>query len=365
MNSSKKKTNLPFVFLTLNRIRSRIEKGLKTGKPGWKIPWFIYRTGARVKNGLNIYRWFNLYRYGTYGRRVGLEACSMCQLKCPLCPTGKGINRKGAVGWGYLKAEHFKKFIDANPWIKQIELSNYGEVFLNPGIKDIFEYAYQKDVLLAIGNGANFNTVSDDVIESLVKYKVRNMTVSLDGAGSETYQMYRKGGDFHRVIENIETLNHFKRKYRSEFPRLAWQFVIFGHNEHEIAKAREKAAALGMTFTPSFNWDSSFSPIKDKAFVKKETGLGVSSRDEFKEKYRVDLNAKCRQLWRSPQINWDGKLLGCCINKWGDFGNVFESGLRACLKSEKYNYAKKMLLGKVPAREDIPCTRCGIYNIQE
>jgi len=66
----------------------------------------------------------------------------------------------------------------------------------------------------------------------------------------------------------------------------------------------------------------------------------------------------CYQLWDSPQINWDGKLLGCCVNRKKDFGNVFEEGLENCLKSEKYIYAKNMLKGKVRPREDIPCFDC-------
>lgn len=38
----------------------------------------------------------------------------------------------------------------------------------------------------------------------------------------------------------------------------------------------------------------------------------------------------------NPQINWDGKLLGCCLNFWGDFGgNAFEQGLERILTSEK------------------------------
>jgi Iron-sulfur cluster-binding domain len=54
----------------------------------------------------------------------------------------------------------------------------------------------------------------------------------------------------------------------------------------------------------------------------------------------------CQDMWLSPQISWDGKMLGCCVNVWGDYGNVFESSLDECLTSEKYRYAQKMLLVK-------------------
>jgi hypothetical protein len=70
----------------------------------------------------------------------------------------------------------------------------------------------------------------------------------------------------------------------------------------------------------------------------------------------------CHGLWDDPQINWDGKVLGCCRNFWGDFGgNAFTDGLVESLNSERMNYAKEMLLGQQPARSDIPCTTCNIY----
>ena len=66
----------------------------------------------------------------------------------------------------------------------------------------------------------------------------------------------------------------------------------------------------------------------------------------------------CNSLWFLPQINWDGKLLGCCVNIYSDFGNVFESGLEKCLGSEAYTYAQKMLLGLAKTRDDIACSKC-------
>jgi len=69
------------------------------------------------------------------------------------------------------------------------------------------------------------------------------------------------------------------------------------------------------------------------------------------------------QLWKHPQINWDGKVLGCCRNFWGDFGgNAFRDGLTPSLNHEKMSYARDMLEGKKPARPDIPCTTCELYT---
>jgi MoaA/NifB/PqqE/SkfB family radical SAM enzyme len=197
-----------------------------------------------------------------------------------------------------------------------------------------------------------------------VKFQIRDLSVSIDGASAETYKIYRVGGDFDKVISNIKKLNQFKEKYNSEFPRLQWQFIVFGHNEHEIALARELAASLNMHFFAKLSldhWDAPpFSPVQNLEHVRKE--LGVASREEFRLKHKQEYMVPCFQFWTSPQINWDGKLLGCCDNVFGDFGNALESDLSELLQGERFVYAKKMLLEQAQPRHDIPCTSCPIYK---
>jgi MoaA/NifB/PqqE/SkfB family radical SAM enzyme len=228
---------------------------------------------------------------------------------------------------------------------------------------DILKYAHRKNVAISIRNGANLNNVKEKTLEALVKYKVRHLTCSVDGASPETYRTYRVRGDFDVVIRNIKTINAFKREFRSKLPYLTWQFVVFGHNEHEIPIARALAHDLGMYFSTKITWDAKFSPIRNKEFVRTQTGEQAITRDEFEKKngnkYQSDL---CHQLWNDVQINWNGKILGCCRNFWGDFGgNAFTDGLTESVNNEKMIYARKMLTGKVSPRDDIPCTTCDMY----
>ena len=301
-------------------------------------------------------------------RFVRLDASTVCQLKCPSCPTAMGKTGKN-LGSGYLKFKDFKEFIDRNKEVSHIELSNWGEAFLNKDLVKILAYAYRHNVCIHIGNGVNLNHLREDVAEALVKYKVRRITCSIDGASQETYVQYRVKGDFNRVIENIKVINRWKAKHRSLYPQLKWQFIVFGHNEHEIAKARDMAASLGMSFYPKLSWGDlyglpDFSPVKDKELVGKETGLGAASRKDFMAKYGQDYTERacCQELWTAPQINYDGRMLGCPINYWEDYGNVFEKGLDVCLKSEKMQYARDMLMGKREPVEGVPCTTCKVYH---
>jgi len=264
--------------------------------------------------------------------------------------------RNNDCGSGILKFENFKFLLDNNPAIRQVELSNWGEVFLNKDLSRILEYAHTARVKVTISNGANLNHASEKALEALVRTQVEEVVVALDGATDETYQKYRVRGRIDRVLNNIDTINAFKRKYDSQKPRLVWQYILFGHNEHEIGAARLLSKNLDMTFAPKLNALPDYSPVVNVEEVMAETGLQAG-------RVQPDWGtAICNQLWRSPQINWDGKILGCCHNTWQDFGgNAFADTLDECLNSVRLVYARKMVAGKVPQREDIPCTRCEFY----
>jgi MoaA/NifB/PqqE/SkfB family radical SAM enzyme len=302
-------------------------------------------------------------------KKICLDASTLCTLKCPLCPTASGETGK-KLGRDFLRFSTFKEIVDKNPQVYSIELSNWGEVFLNKELTKIIEYAYMHNIALSAGNGANMNNPDEDLLEVLVKYKFRKITCAIDGASQETYPIYRVNGDFSRVIENIKTINRFKDQYNSFFPILHWRFIIFGHNAHEVGKAREMAKKLNMTFSTKLSWGDlyrkSFLPVENADLIRQESGLGVASREEFREKYgREYISNCCIAFWTSPYINYDGRLFGCSVNYLDDYGNILEDGLNECINSEKANYAREMLMGKQEEKDGIPCSNCKFYKWQK
>ncbi|MGL5033425.1 MAG: radical SAM/SPASM domain-containing protein [Microcystaceae cyanobacterium] len=297
---------------------------------------------------------------------IRLDLSTHCQLKCPSCPTAQG-KIKEQLGSGFVSFDNFKKVIANNPEILYIELSNWGEVLLNPELPEMLAYAYENNVNITISNGANLNTAKPESLEALVKYQVRQITCSIDGASQATYAQYRIGGNFDRVIDNIKTINHYKTIYKTNFPILLWQFVPFGHNEHEISQAKQMAKELNMEFYVKLSWDEKISPLKEPEKIRSEVQSRVTSQSEYLNKNKKDYMNQyfCKQMFQSPQINWDGRILGCCINSWGDYGNAFEQPLVKALNNPKIRYARQMLLGKAPAKSDIPCTTCYVYQTMQ
>jgi MoaA/NifB/PqqE/SkfB family radical SAM enzyme len=305
-----------------------------------------------------------ILKYLSLGDSIKIAVSSLCQLNCPVCQTWQ-LREK--VGSGYLKFKDFKKFVGQYPNFKNIEIAGLGEIFLNPELDSIIEYAYEKKINLTAFIGVNLNNVSEKTLEHMVKYRFKHLTVSIDGVSNSTYQIYRKGGNLTRVIDNIKKINHYKSKYKTAYPEMTWQFIVFGHNEHELPAARKMAKDLKMGFDPVFNSEPAYSPVKDKEFVKAQ--MGFKSMQEWQDRQKNSWPkyslAVCNQLLINHQINWDGRLLVCSCNLTPFAVNVFESGLEKALENEQHIYAKKMLLGKVKGREDVPCSACGVYKFRE
>jgi len=291
-----------------------------------------------------------------------IEANASCQLRCPTCPT-TGSGYPPLVGSGYLRLDDLRNIIEGTPRIRTVSFDNRGELFLNKDLLGIMEYCAFKKVTMMADGGANLNHVGEGVLEGLVKYRFRSLACAIDGATPETYRLYRRGGDFDNVIDHIRQINRFKAQYDSPYPELSWQYVVFGHNEHELPLAKKMAKELNMSFRPKMSWDSEYSPVRDKKFVMAETGWPAVTREEFEQMTGANyVRDVCLALWESPRINWDGKVLGCCWNSWQDFGgNAFQDGFVNVVNSANMNLAREMLLGKRGPSEEVPCSRCEMY----
>ncbi len=300
----------------------------------------------------SIYR--KIYKLPKMAR---IEACSLCQLNCRDCYM-RANDPRVVIGKGFLTLENFKKFIKLNPYIEYVELSLSGEIFLNPELTDIIKYSYEKGINLTAVNGVNFNTVSEEQIEALVKYQFMGITFSIDGTSSKSYEIYRRNGNFNQLISNIKKLNYYKEKYNSIYPLLEWQYILFKHNTNEIENIKSLGEELkieNIFFKEPWNGEVLISELdpKNKAIIENIT----ENNKEYKE---LDNNTNiCHQIYISPQINWNGEMLGCCCSIHNTIGiNAFKYSLKKCINSKKMKYIKKVITGKKEADSSIFCHHC-------
>jgi MoaA/NifB/PqqE/SkfB family radical SAM enzyme len=118
-----------------------------------------------------------------------------------------------------------------------------GESTLHTKIWDALQYSQFLGMQNSIAtNGINFNK---ETIEIAVK-TCRWIGVSVDASNKETYQIGRKGDYFDKVIENLKTMVEISNYNSSNICDIAFKFLIFSYNQHEIYDACKLAKKIGV-----------------------------------------------------------------------------------------------------------------------
>ncbi|MHC4267827.1 MAG: radical SAM protein [Planctomycetota bacterium] len=292
-----------------------------------------------------------------------IDSGNICQLKCPLCPTGVGRPTREKC---FMKFENFKKIVDeAGSYLCEIDLYNWGEPFLNKDIFRMIEYAKKAGIKVSISS--HLNTLKEEWIHSIIRSKLDHLIVSLDGASRESYQKYRIGGNYDVVISNMKKLINLKKKYKSKYPRVTWQYLVMRQNEEEVDKSRQKAAEIGvddLDLRP-MRCDMGKEPfLNDKEKVESITEWLPREKKYSRYNYETEKKnnhlSRCLFLTTTMVINANGSVSPCCgvyDEKW-DFGNVFEDGVFHVWNNMKYQEARKTVLSKHTSNKDLICAYC-------
>lgn len=126
--------------------------------------------------------------------------------------------------------EMFKKIVDEiAEYCVRLNITNYGEPLLNKDKYEMIYYAKQKRLRLITGTNAHYMDDDRD-LRCLIMSGPDEMYVSLDGANQETYEIYRRKGDFARVVRNMRRLNEMKRNMQVLHPLVDLQFLVRKQN---------------------------------------------------------------------------------------------------------------------------------------
>jgi MoaA/NifB/PqqE/SkfB family radical SAM enzyme len=273
-----------------------------------------------------------------------IETTNHCNLHCPLCYAGrKKHDFEGARGFGTMSLEDFKDIIgQLGTYLFRADLYGYGEPLMDPHLFDRIAHLTASRVGSAIAS--NFLLSDRKTAGELIRTGLEHLIISMDGTDQKSYETYKVGGDFARVIENIRIMQEEKKRQGSALPLLDWQFVIMRHNEAQIPKARAMAAELGIAIR--------FKPLGSGG-EKKETFLrwvpendprfkGTSARAGAAER-------RCSLLYRTTFINWDRNVSPCCNYFTGDcrfdFGSLAREPFSAIWNNPIYQAARR---GKAP-----------------
>lgn len=315
-----------------------------------------------------------------------LDVNGFCDLQCIMCPQGRDSNDPGYQR-GRMDFELWKSIIDelcAGHGIRANAVLPFwnGEGMLNPQFAEMISYAADANRrnkgFNVFSLHTNFNSAGEDICSAIVDSEMFGpLTLSLDAITSETYNQIRQGGNFDRIMKNIDFLIEYRQKTGRQYPSLIFQFIVMKENIHEAEAfynhwsgrlkdaGRDFKVAFDDTvhmdrdviFFRRLNVDTNEDQVEAEkmhrdtminlGFAKPMEAEGgrIIRSDEYRVEKRMHLlnhsvepvRPPCVGLWQHFGVRWDGMCSACCMDFKTEqkLGNVAEEGLWNIWTGEK------------------------------
>ena len=276
-----------------------------------------------------------------------VEPNLFCNLHCPACPTGLNLKLRPTVS---IDEGLFRSAIDEmGDYLFQLYMYNWGEPLLHKQTPEMIGYAKKKNIKVVMSTNLSLK-LTDDYLERLVLSGLDVLTVSLDGTTAETYSKYRRNGDFNLVRENIKRIQAIKSRHGKQTPKVIWQFLVFRHNEHQIAQAeavyKEWGAdelSVGPAIMPLEPHNDGFEP----STIPKYNMYHSENPVQLESKRQMASGRTCSWLYGAFVLNPNGRVSPCCAvpSEQHDFGN-FRAGdkLADVWNNEKFRRARNLFV---------------------
>ena len=260
-----------------------------------------------------------------YPYEMIVDPNNYCNLRCPLCPTGQRVNERP---YGKMPISKYKGFLaEVAPHLFKLRFYNWGEPLLLESIYDMVALAQEKNVGTQISSNLSFDFNEEDA-DRMIHSGLEFLKVSLDSVSPETYPVYRVGGDFKKVVRNVETIVQRKKELRSRTPAIEIQFIVMRHNEHELGSIEALRTRIGADQVRVGGVIINVRDVEQRCtYLPTNPAFSRYDYENFEDKMFRSA-PPCHWLWSSAVVNWDGTVSPCCIFEGPktDMGNIFKEG---------------------------------------
>ncbi len=261
-----------------------------------------------------------------------------------------------------MNIQHFSDLISQlKDKVLAVHLYNWGEPLRLPNFTRYCALA--KAAGLVVSTSSNLNVEIDTPkAEKLVSCGLDRLLISCDGIQSGTYSLYRVGGSFERVVENLAKLVEAKKRLGRRRPILELIFVKHRRNAEEAGYLTslcrkmkiDSFRVIDMVLPFGYGADKTMAEGWIEDYRLNETCLEIPAKQ---------LGRRCFHLWKLPVVNWDMTLSPCCFvyDVGDDFADLANEGFSKAWNSRSFTEAREMFAGKSD-KSIAPCCRCAIYD---
>ncbi|MFH1460431.1 MAG: radical SAM protein [Candidatus Omnitrophota bacterium] len=276
---------------------------------------------------MNIKYDFRNEREKNFPLMLNLEITNICNYQCIHCPYPSISQRKDYTP-KFMSWEIFKKIAD--------QTANYpetifrfvcdGEPMMHPDFLRMVEYV--KNLKISpVCFTTNGYFLTPEVSRKIVEFGCDLIEISLDAFSEYSYNKIRRGGNYHKVIDNLNYLIQSKNELSAKSSKIMVSIIDQPLVKNEI------------TTFKNF-WQDKVDYVITRVLTSAGGFIKESIRDN---KTDVEIRWPCPLLWRRLFINVDG-WAEYCVDDWLDqsiLGDVNKESIASIWGGQKYRDLRK------------------------
>ncbi len=266
-----------------------------------------------------------------------------------------------------MSLEDFGKIVgDLPASISMVYLYLSGEPLMHPNCFDMVSVLSQRGLRSCISTNG---TMLEGQIENILDSKLSEIIISLDGATEATYQKYRVGGDFPKLLTAIRRLVRERRERKIFNPKIVLQCIVMRSTEPELDLVVQLAKELEVDVLSLVSVSLGTHRTEEQergrlaeSFLPRSSSIIRYERDGA-GRWALKWRHRYCASWRQPVVLWNGDMTACCFDHNGleVYGNAVSNKLSdVWLGADHADSLRKILF-----RDMGICRTCGITSGDE
>jgi radical SAM protein with 4Fe4S-binding SPASM domain len=312
----------------------------------------------------------------TYPARLTVQTTERCNLTCIMC----NITRPNEHTVDMEIATFYKLSREVLPYIIELHPTNIGEPLCSPWFLEMCSLLKHYGVLLDLTT--NGLLLTDDKISTIMPI-LKDIKVSFDGSNKDTFERIRRGSNYDKVIENINSIVEIREKMEpSQGPTITLQMTLMKSNINELLEIIDFSNKLGVDRLKAYHLFSFDTKMDDEIAINgeyqrihkqaiqygKKMGLSL----EIAEPMVMDISTEnivlsrltkraCPLLWAEAFIDVKGEVYPCHSHGGDNGGSILSRDFKSIWNSEFYRSLRTGFHRDEPIWH---CKGCGM-NIQK
>ena len=183
----------------------------------------------------NRLRYYSIVALRSLGFRflvVRMDPNWLCNLRCRTCYfSSKGYSKNFVPPMGVDLFRKISKEVFGKT--RMLFLGCGAEPLMTPDLPRFFDIIRESCVpfVAVVTNG---QLLTEEHVFGMIKNKIDQLIVSIDGAKKETYEGIRIRASFEKLLENLEMVKRIKSRRKAEYPAVRFNFTAMRRNVAEL-----------------------------------------------------------------------------------------------------------------------------------